>query len=165
MLNLYTFKMRHVYSYSTLFDKYLTQEVPELQAYFQKHCLNTMTFSIDWFYTLYSRAFDINITRVIWDMFLVFGPEFLLRCGVAMMVTLKDEMMTGYMNEGFNFVRVRTGKLKISKILKSAFKYKLSSKAFLAAVEEQFNQQPKPKKKIATVTVTPVTGSAIQTSN
>lgn len=117
MRDLYTFDMARVTSYTKIFEKLLHDQSPFLVEYLQSHCINTMTFSVDWFYTLYARAFDINIVRVVWDMFLLFGSQFLVRAGVSLMVILEDELMTEYMNEGFNFVRVRTGKLKVSRIM------------------------------------------------
>ena len=138
MRDLYTFNMNKVYSYSRLFDKKLKEEVPELTAYFESQCINTMTFSVDWFYTLFSRAFEVKMVRAVWDMFFLFGSEYIINAGVAIMTLLKEEMMNNYMNEGFNFVRVRTGKLKISRILSESLKRKLDPKDYEYILEAYY---------------------------
>lgn len=137
MRDFYTFDMPKVTSYTKMFDKLLQNQSSKLLHYFKFHGINTMTFSIDWFYTLYTRAFDLNIARVMWDMFFLFGSQFLVRAGVSLMVILEDELTSEYMNEGFNFVRLRTGKLKISDILECALKKGSDPNSF-ADVLEQF---------------------------
>jgi Rab-GTPase-TBC domain len=148
MRDLYTFDMAKVTSYTKIFEKLLEKQSPDLVRYLQSHCINTMTFSVDWFYTLYGRAFDINIVRVVWDMFLLFGSQFLVRAGVALMVILEDELMTEYMNEGFNFVRVRTGKLKISRILECALSKGTDPNSFTDDLEKLYNEFSPPVKRI-----------------
>ena len=143
MRDLYTFNMHRVYAYSRLFDSRLAQRAPELTAYFESQAINTMTFSVDWFYTLFSRAFEVNIVRAVWDMHFLFGSEFVVNAGVALMTILKDEMMTNYMNEGFNFVRVRTGKIKVSEILAESLRHKLDTDEYLYLLEA-FHSEPNP---------------------
>lgn len=138
MRDFYTFDMAKVTSYTKMFDKLLVQQSPKLLEYFQYHGINTMTFSVDWFYTLYTRAFDLNIARVIWDMFFLFGSQFLVRAGVSLMVILEEELRSEYMNEGFNYVRLRTGKLKISKILEEALKRGSDPNSFTDELEQLY---------------------------
>ena len=137
--DMYSFNMGRVTAYSKLFEQFLREESPELMNYLDEQTINTMTFSIDWFYTLYSRAFDINIVRVVWDMFFMFGTEFLIKAGVALICILKEELMKQYMTEGFNFVRVRTGKLKISAILEKALQGKYDPSVFAEEVEALYS--------------------------
>lgn len=146
--DMYTFEMGRVTAYSKLFEQLLQQAAPDLMRYFDAQGINTMTFSIDWFYTLFSRAFDVHIVRVVWDMFFLFGTQFIVKAGVAMMVILKDEMMTQYMSEGFNFVRVRTGKLKVSTILEKALSGKYDPKEFETSIEKLYTPPPPPRKPI-----------------
>lgn len=147
MRDLYTFDMRKVTAYCKVFDKFLVQQSPSLLEYFQKNCINTMTFSVDWFYTLFSRAFDVNIVRVIWDMFFLFGSQFLVRAGVALITILEDEILKEYMNEGFNFVRVRTGKLKVSNILEWSLSKGMDPELFTEEIQKEFEEFVSPQKR------------------
>lgn len=133
---MYEFNMNKVYSYVRLFDLWMGQDNPKLFAFFEANGINTMTFSVDWYYTLYSRAFDIAIVKVMWDMFFLFGHEFPVRLGNSIITLLKDEMMTGYMNEGFNFLRCRTSKLGCKSLLQTTFKAKFSREV----VEEELQK-------------------------
>ncbi len=143
--DMYTFDMGRVTAYSKLFEQHLAQEAPDLMKYFEVQGINTMTFSVDWFYTLFSRAFDVNIVRVVWDMFFLFGTQFIVKVGVSMMLILKDDMMKQYMSEGFNFVRVRTGKLKVSLILEKALQGKYDPENFAEEIEKVYQPPPAPR--------------------
>lgn len=147
MRDLYTFDMKKVTSYCKIFDNFLTQQSPDVLEYFKKNCINTMTFSVDWFYTLFSRAFDVNIVRVIWDMFFLFGAQFLVRAGAALITILEDEIFNEYMNEGFNFVRVRTGKLKISHILECSLSRGMDPDLFAVEIEKEYEEYSAPSKR------------------
>jgi len=142
MMDLYSFRMRRVYSYAALFDKYLSKEGADLLEFFKKNCVNTMTFSIDWFYTLFSRSFDIHVTRVVWDQFLLYGPEFLFLLGTSIMNILRPQLLTEYMNEGFNYLRAQTGKLKISQILSHLSRHRLDYFNYLSTLEGVYALQP-----------------------
>lgn len=141
MRGLYTFDMKGVHSYCQLMDRLLRKEAPELFEYFDLHGISTMSYAVDWFYTLFSRAFDIGIVRVVWDLFLLLGPEFLVRAAVAMLLLLKDELMGGHAGEGFNFVRVKTGKLKVSRIVEISLKRDYSHMQFIQLLEELYSSQ------------------------
>lgn len=147
MRDLYTFDMRKVTAYTKLFDKFLTEEAPDLLEYFRVNCINSMTFSVDWFYTLFSRAFEVKIVRVIWDMFLLFGSQFVVRAGVALLTILEDQLVKEYMNEGFNFVRVKTGKLKISQILECALGKGIDPNKFADEIEREYEAFVSPPKR------------------
>ena len=136
MKAMYEFNMNKVYSYVRLFDLWMGEDNPKLSAFFEANSINTMTFSVDWYYTLYSRAFDIQLVRVVWDMFFLFGHEFPVRLGNSIITLLKDDMMTGYMNEGFNFLRCRTSKLQCKALLQTAFKPRFSREV----VEEELQK-------------------------
>lgn len=144
MRDLYSFDMRKVTAYCKVFDKFLVEDSPRLLDYFRKNCINTMTFSIDWFYTLFSRAFDVSIVRVIWDMFFLFGSQFVVRAGVALITILEDEIFNEYMNEGFNFVRVRTSKLKVSLILERALGDGMDAEQFADEIEREYFEYSPP---------------------
>lgn len=165
MRDLYTFDMHRVYSYSKFFEESLREDSPELMSFFESQFINTMTFSIDWLYTLYTRAFDINCARVVWDMFFMFGPLFAIRLGVTILVTLKKEMMTEYMNEGFNFVRVRTGKIKISEIITKTLKSKMDYNSFTMKIEKFYEAEaskPKPAPRQQTKSMHPAKAEEIK---
>jgi hypothetical protein len=144
MRDLYTFDMRKVTAYCKVFDQFLLEESPNLLDYFKKNCINTMTFSVDWFYTLFSRAFEVNIVRVIWDMFFLFGSQFVVRAGVGLISILEEEIFKEYMDEGFNFVRVRTSKLKVSLILERALSDGMGADKFADEIEREYFEYTPP---------------------
>lgn len=81
--------------------------------------VTTQVFIYDWFYTIYTRAFDIKVVRAVWDIILVFGDFYFLSFGVALFGLMEEDLMNGNIEDGFNFIRVMTNKLPLSKMVKA----------------------------------------------
>ncbi len=66
-------------AYNRILDKTLKKGKKDLYRNFSKAGKRTEMYSFDWYFTLFSRDFDIKIARAIWDIFLVFGDFYLLK--------------------------------------------------------------------------------------
>jgi hypothetical protein len=63
--------------------------------------LNTEVFILDWLYTLFARAFDIKIVRVVWDCYFIFGEFYIIKAALALFIVLKKYMMSDELVDGF----------------------------------------------------------------
>ncbi len=79
--------------------------------------LNPETFAYEWFFTLYSRAFDLPIVRILWDIFLTLGDYYVLYTGVVLLSmlesTLKDK------EDKTSYVRLAVRDISINNVVKN----------------------------------------------
>jgi hypothetical protein len=88
---------------------------------FEAKGLTTQIFTMDWFYTLFGRNFKLEVVRIVWDIFLIFGSYHLLRIGLSVLTILREDILNTSMQDGSGFVRKNTKTLEISQILKNVF--------------------------------------------
>lgn len=86
----------------------------------ERRQLTTQLFTMDWMFTIFSRVFHIKVVRVIWDIFLVFGSYSVIKIALALFKILEKEMLSSGLQDGFNFIKVKTEKLEVSRIVKIA---------------------------------------------
>lgn len=92
--------------------------------------INTEAFILDWFFTLYTRAFNINVVRGIWDIYLIFGDYYLLQTGVSLFNLISDDLINNSISEGFNIIRMKTAELKLSGLVNGIMKLNVSQDKF-----------------------------------
>lgn len=60
--------------YSLIFDSLLYEYEPKISDILFKLGITTTAFTYDWFFTMFGRAFDLRVSRSIWDIYFIFGP-------------------------------------------------------------------------------------------
>ncbi len=105
-------------TYKSLFTSKLTRKVPKVKATLDKYMISTDAFLIDWMYTIYSKSFSVNVTRVLWDIYLLFGDYYLIRIAYSIFGCLKTELQMGKnLEDGFRFIRNKASEVRLSKIV------------------------------------------------
>ena len=105
--------------YKRLFNRKLERKCPKVKKMLDSCYINTETFILDWMYTIYTRSFSIKLTRVFWDIYLVFGEYYLIRIAYSIFALLKKELSDKKnMEDGLRYIRGKTGTLLLSKLVK-----------------------------------------------
>ena len=110
---------------------------PELLDKINDLQISTQAFIFDWFYTVYTRAFDITVVRAVWDSYIVLGDYYVFSFGISLFELMKEDLMSSSIVDGFNFIRLKTNKLPLSKIVKSALYKNVSQQKFDLMVTEE----------------------------
>lgn len=92
--------------------------------------ISTEAFTLDWFFTLYTRAFNINVVRGIWDIYLIFGDYYLLQTGISLFKLIADDLIQNSISEGFNIIRVKTAKLTLSQLVAGIMNLNVTQEKF-----------------------------------
>jgi Rab-GTPase-TBC domain len=104
--------------YKDLFTSKLARKVPKVMEVLRKYMISTDAFLIDWMYTIYSKCFSIKVTRVLWDMYFLFGDYYLIRIAYSIFGCLKKELSIGKnMEDGFRYIRAKASEIKLSSIV------------------------------------------------
>ena len=98
--------------------------------------VSSEAFIYDWFFTVFTRAVDYKVVRVVWDVIFCFGDFYFLGIGLSLFISLSEELINSRIEDGFNFLREKTRKIPASKIIKNAFKFKISHEKFYEILSE-----------------------------
>jgi hypothetical protein len=92
--------------------------------------IRTEGFLMGWMFTAYSRAFNINVVRAIWDIFLIFGNYCILQTGISLFNLIKSDLTLKKLEYGFNMMRSITNQVKLSDLVKEILSVDVSNKKF-----------------------------------
>ena len=76
-----------------LFDTRMGKKVPKIKGFMQELSINSTAFVYDWFFTLFTRSFDRRIVKVVWDIILLLGPNYVLETGISMFYCMQEKLM------------------------------------------------------------------------
>lgn len=136
-------------AYHSIFDKLMKKYCKKLFKVIRSYQISTETFILDWFFTLYTRAFNINVVRGIWDIYLIFGDYYLLQTGVSLFKLISDDLIESSIGEGFNIIRMKTAKLKLSGLVNGIMKLNVSQEKFDKLLIKEIKKNRKQKEKEA----------------
>lgn len=104
--------------YKSLFTSKLSRKMPKVKESLDKYMISTDAFLIDWMYTIYSKSFSVNVTRVLWDIYLLFGDYYLIRIAYAIFGCIKKDLQVGKnLEDGFRYIRGKAMEIKLSQIV------------------------------------------------
>lgn len=116
----------------------------------KKYMISTDAFLIDWMYTIYSKSFSIKVTRVLWDIYFLFGDYYLIRIAYSIFGCLKKELAIGKnMEDGFRYVRAKAADIKLSNIVQYTLrevKTVPKIRALLEKTKKKMNKEMESKK-------------------
>lgn len=79
--------------YLRLFDLILSYNLPKLAEHFNRIGLIPEQYLVDWFFTLFTKCFDIAVTGRVWDWMVVSDELFLFKLSVAMFLLAEDDLL------------------------------------------------------------------------
>lgn len=80
-------------AYFAVFDQYLADKLPSVYKHFENLAIPKQSFLVEWFYTVYARAFNLVVSSKVWDYFLFEGDVFLIKLAIAILAILENELL------------------------------------------------------------------------
>lgn len=74
-------------------DQLIAEHSPELANHFNAQGFATSTFASRWFLTLFSAVFPKQLSVRVLDIFFVDGLKVVFRCGLALLLTMKEQFL------------------------------------------------------------------------
>lgn len=128
----------------SVFQDKLESKCPKVASSLKKIDINSEVFIVDWIFTGFTRVFNVKITRVFWDIFLIFGDYYLLRFSYAIFYLLKKDLsVRGNLEEGMKFIRNKTSQLKLSQLVKVALRENKHPDSFARLISEKKEKESK----------------------
>ena len=90
--DLYMMDKTYIKAYTGLFSQLVQKNAPKVHHSLSSINMTCESFAFDWFFTLYSRAFDMHFVQVLWDVLLVFGDFYVIYTGVVLLKILENEI-------------------------------------------------------------------------
>lgn len=136
--DMFRFDLNKIKSYCEMFNHKLEESSPKLYNYLDTRMVVTMTLSVDWYFTLLSRAFDVTVSRCVWDCFFILGQEFIVNCCVSIVKAFEKELYQHNPSEGYIVIKGISDKLKLSTVMNIALKLPLDSELFEENIENLY---------------------------
>ena len=91
--NLFKFKLNYLDAYARTFEYFLREKLPKTVKHLEELKISTNYFLIEWFYTLFCRAFDLCTVGKIWDLFITYGEVILFKTAIAIFTIIEHEIL------------------------------------------------------------------------
>lgn len=92
--------------------------------------IRTEGFLMSWIFTLFSRAFNIQIIRAVWDIIFVFGEFSIIQTGISIFNLIREELTMKNLNFGFNMIRRKTNRVMLDNLAKNLMKKFIRNEQF-----------------------------------
>jgi Rab-GTPase-TBC domain len=122
-------------------DEKLAQRCPVVAAALSNLDISTEVFLVDWIFTCFTRACNLKISRVIWDLWLTLGDYYLLRISYALFALQeKDLSSPEAIGDGLKFIRNKTTQLRLSALVKTALRENKTPSEFRSNMKEKLDK-------------------------
>ena len=92
-------------AYSNFFNSLLKKYIPKISNLFEKMEITPELYLIPWLEEFYTKTFDLNILKHIFDLFLINGEYILFQTGLSIIKLLEDELANSTINEIFKSLK------------------------------------------------------------
>ena len=99
-----------------------------------KRCeISSDLYLIEWFFTLFARAFDVEIVSKVWDLFFLFGLEFVIYKLALTLFSLMENDILNCKNSDYllEIIKKYTSLVEPNLLFKTFFKHKLRLEDFM----------------------------------
>lgn len=119
-----------------------SKKAPKAYGKFVENGQNPSILNVEWFYTLFTRYFNLDVLRIIWDLYLLKGDIILFRLVVYIFKYVNDDQENVFFGDLLSYIR-KKGILMDSSIVSKLNKELLSKLEFvkLAELAKQNQQQ------------------------
>ena len=90
--------------------------------------INTEGFLMGCMFTVYSRAFNIEVVRALWDIYLVFGDYMLLQIGISLFNIIKSQITYKQLEFGFSKLIAMASDIKLSELVEDILRVDVDDK-------------------------------------
>src|SRR3990167_622062 len=122
-------------------DDKLAQKCPAVAAALSTLDISTEVFLVDWIFTCFTRACNLKVSRVIWDLWLTLGDYYLLRISYALFALQeKDLSSPEAIGDGLKFIRTRTTQLRLSALVRTALRENKTPAEFQSSLKDKLDK-------------------------
>ncbi|KAL4461444.1 hypothetical protein ABPG74_016068 [Tetrahymena malaccensis] len=148
--NLYKFKIDKIKIYVKTFEYFLSQKYPNCLKHLQKLHIQSDIFLIEWFYTLYCRAFSFTTIAKIWDLMLTHGEVIFYKVGISIFGCIERDLLDKDFDDSLFLIRNCTNKIDPDSLIKMVYSLKLTTenlfKKYQKIIEENDATEKSQKK-------------------
>jgi len=126
VVSLYNFKIERLKLSFRAFDYYLQQKCPAASKHLKTMNLQTETFLIEWYYTMYCRTFSIHDAALIWDVYLMEGEIVFLRVALRIFQAIESQLIKKDFSQTLQYIRSCTAEIHIDTIFKNMYSTKMT---------------------------------------
>lgn len=96
---------------------------------------------IEWFFTLFGRAFDIDVVSKLWDLMFIYGIEFVIfKFTLTLFSMMEYDIINCKNNDSLlEFIKSYTGLVEPNLLFKNFAKNKLKYEEFTHLLNEKFD--------------------------
>lgn len=103
-------------------------------------CIKSEIFLVEWFYTLFCRAFSMPTVIKVWDLFIYEGEVVFYKIALAIFSIIKDELIGLDFDSTLFFIRNCSHNIKSEKLIKHITHNKMTNKELYAIMSKQYEQ-------------------------
>eukprot|EP00468_Gymnochlora_sp_CCMP2014_P010288 CAMPEP_0167756414 /NCGR_PEP_ID=MMETSP0110_2-20121227/9374_1 /TAXON_ID=629695 /ORGANISM="Gymnochlora sp., Strain CCMP2014" /LENGTH=531 /DNA_ID=CAMNT_0007642525 /DNA_START=628 /DNA_END=2223 /DNA_ORIENTATION=- len=109
--SLYCCKSRTLVECLSRFERTAYQIVPDLMRFLKMHNVLPVMYAMEWFTTLFAYSMSSSTVWQIWDLLILQGFDTLHLIGIAVLVNIKEDLMTGHPEKILEILRKSTMKI------------------------------------------------------
>jgi len=115
-----------------MFEILMRKYHPKIIERLEQSEITTDLYLIEWFFTLYGRAFDIDIVSKIWDYILIFGLEFVIyKIALTLFSLMENDLLKCKSSDYLlSIIKEYTGLVQPNLLFKAFSQHKLQNEEF-----------------------------------
>jgi len=114
LTKLYLWEERDIKTLQMFFEEIFSEYLPKLKKHFDKLGITCDLYLYDWIEGLFMQSLNINISSIIFELFLIYGEYILIQTSITILKILEKELFNLTINEIFK--KLKDIPLKISLI-------------------------------------------------
>lgn len=91
-MNIYQFKMKMVNTYTKYFEYLLKEKYSNVYKHLRKLNVQCEIFLVEWFFTMFGRAFSLPVVINIWDLYLYYGEIVFFKTAICIFNLIENEI-------------------------------------------------------------------------
>lgn len=85
----FTLNQIQMRAYYDAYDQIFSKNLPRLHSHFEDASLTPDLYLLDWIYTIFAKAMQLDVACRVWDLFLRDGDEFIFRTALGNILVFK----------------------------------------------------------------------------
>jgi len=114
--------------------------MPQLASHFEKVGISPVFFCSDWFSTLFSYTFEIELTARVWDIFFLEGMNIIFKLALAILKTSENDLMLLKFEDIIVYLKEKTSTINDVSIIEVADRF-ASFEETMEKIEEQLEEK------------------------
>lgn len=123
---LMTFNQTCIKSVTEFFCANLKEKKPKLSKHLEEHAITADIYLVEWAYTFFSRAFELELASKIWDIWLCEGSSVFFRTALAILELVEQQLLEKDYEGTLHLIKTCSNRLGEEELMRCIRKQKLS---------------------------------------